>query len=182
MGESTTNKTLGGPRGGLILCRAEQAAAVDKAVFPGMQGGPLMHVVAAKAIAFKEALDPSFRAYAAQTIANARTVAHELSERGFRLVSGGTDNHLMLVDVNAKGYGGKQAEKALDAAGITVNRNGIPFDTRPPLDPSGLRIGPRLSVRQGHKRQCQPDKAQAREIITISAVVFPGSNGYTGEV
>ncbi len=113
-----------------------------------MQGGPLMHVVAAKAIGFGEALQPAFKSYAAQTIANARTLAHELMLRKFRLVSGGTDNHLLLVDVASRGLGGKLAEKALDAAGITVNRNGIPFDTRPPLDPSGIRIGtPALTTR-----------------------------------
>ena len=145
---STTHKTLRGPRAGFVLCKKDWAQKVDQAVFPGMQGGPLMHVVAAKAIAFGEALQKSFRGYAAQIVSNARTVAYELTRHGFRLVSGGTDNHMMLVDVNAKGYGGKQAEKALDAAGITVNRNGIPFDTRKPLDPSGIRIGtPALTTR-----------------------------------
>ena len=113
-----------------------------------MQGGPLMHVIAAKAVGFLEALQPAFRAYAAQIVSNARTVAHELTRQGFRLVSGGTDNHLMLVDVTSRGLTGKVAEKALDAAGITVNRNAIPFDQRPPLDPSGVRIGtPALTTR-----------------------------------
>jgi glycine hydroxymethyltransferase len=145
---STTHKTLRGPRSGFVLCKQDWAKKVDQAVFPGMQGGPLMHVIAAKAIGFGEALQPSFKAYAAQTIANARTLAHELLQRQFRLVSGGTDNHLLLVDVAARGLGGKVAEKALDAAGITVNRNGIPFDKRPPLDPSGIRIGtPALTTR-----------------------------------
>ncbi len=145
---STTHKTLRGPRAGFVLCKKDWAQKIDQAVFPGMQGGPLMHVVAAKAIAFGEALQKTFRGYAAQVVANARTVAYELMRHGFRLVSGGTDNHMMLVDVNEKGYGGKQAEKALDAAGITVNRNGIPFDTRKPLDPSGIRIGtPALTTR-----------------------------------
>jgi glycine hydroxymethyltransferase len=145
---STTHKTLRGPRSGFVLCKQAWAQKVDQAVFPGMQGGPLMHVVAAKAIAFGEALQKGFRAYAAQVVTNAKTVAYELQRARFRLVSGGTDNHLMLVDVNAKGYGGKLAEKALDAAGITVNRNGIPFDTRKPLDPSGIRIGtPALTSR-----------------------------------
>jgi glycine hydroxymethyltransferase len=145
---STTHKTLRGPRAGFILCKKDWAAKVNQSVFPGMQGGPLMHVIAAKAIGFAEALDPSFRAYAAQTVANAKTLAHELSGRGFRLVSGGTDNHLMLVDVTSRGLTGKVAEKALDAAGITVNRNAIPFDQRPPLDPSGVRIGtPALTTR-----------------------------------
>jgi glycine hydroxymethyltransferase len=145
---STTHKTLRGPRSGFVLCKKDWAKKVDQAVFPGMQGGPLMHVVAAKAIGFGEALQPAFKSYAAQTIANARTLAHELMLRKFRLVSGGTDNHLLLVDVASRGLGGKVAEKALDAAGITVNRNGIPFDTRPPLDPSGIRIGtPALTTR-----------------------------------
>jgi glycine hydroxymethyltransferase len=145
---STTHKTLRGPRAGFVLCKKDWAAKVNQAVFPGMQGGPLMHVVAAKAIAFKEALHPSFRAYAAQTISNAKTLAHELSSRGFRLVSGGTDNHLILVDVTSRGLTGKVSEKALDAAGITVNRNAIPWDQRPPLDPSGVRIGtPALTTR-----------------------------------
>jgi glycine hydroxymethyltransferase len=145
---STTHKTLRGPRSGFVLCRKDWAAKVNQAVFPGMQGGPLMHVVAAKAIAFGEALKPAFKSYAAQVIANARALAHEIGRHGFRLVSGGTDNHLMLVDVTARGLTGKVAEKALDQAGITVNRNGIPFDTRPPLDPSGIRIGtPALTTR-----------------------------------
>jgi glycine hydroxymethyltransferase len=145
---STTHKTLRGARGGFVLCRKDGAAKVNQAVFPGMQGGPLMHVVAAKAIGFGEALQPAFKSYAAQIIANARTLAHEVQRHGFRLVSGGTDNHLILVDVTSKGLTGKVAEKALDAAGITVNRNGIPFDTRPPLDPSGIRIGtPALTTR-----------------------------------
>jgi glycine hydroxymethyltransferase len=145
---STTHKTLRGPRSGFILCKKTWAAKVNQSVFPGMQGGPLMHVIAAKAIGFGENLQPSFRAYAAQVVANARTLAHELAQRQFRLVSGGTDNHLILVDVTSRGLTGKVSEKALDAAGITVNRNGIPFDTRPPLDPSGIRIGtPALTTR-----------------------------------
>ena len=145
---STTHKTLRGPRSGFVLCKKEWAAKVNQAVFPGMQGGPLMHVVAAKAIGFNEALQPAFRSYAAQVVANARALAHELTARQFRLVSGGTDNHLLLVDVASRGLSGKTAERALDAAGITVNRNGIPFDARPPLDPSGVRIGtPALTTR-----------------------------------
>jgi glycine hydroxymethyltransferase len=145
---STTHKTLRGPRSGFILCRKGWADKVNQSVFPGMQGGPLMHVVAAKAVGFGEALQPAFRAYAAQIVANARTLAHELASRQFRLVSGGTDNHLLLVDVTSRGLTGKVAERALDAAGITVNRNGIPFDKRKPLDPSGIRIGtPALTTR-----------------------------------
>ena len=145
---STTHKTLRGPRSGFILCKKTWAKKIDQAVFPGTQGGPLMHVIAAKAVAFGEALKPEFRGYAAQTIANARTLAHELERLGFRLVSGGTDNHLLLVDVVSRGLTGKVAEQTLDAAGITVNKNMIPFDTRPPLDPSGIRIGtPALTSR-----------------------------------
>src|SRR5262249_51429070 len=145
---STTHKTLRGPRSGFVLCRKDWAAKVNQAVFPGMQGGPLMHVVAAKAIGFGEALQPAFRAYAAQIVANARTLAHELQDRGFRLVSGGTDNHLLLVEVASRGLSGKVAQKSLDAARSTVNRHGIPFATRPPLDPSGIRIGaPALRTR-----------------------------------
>ncbi len=145
---STTHKTLRGPRSGFVLCKQAWIQKVNQAVFPGMQGGPLMHVVAAKAVAFGEALRPEFRAYAAQVIANARTLAHELERLGFRLVSGGTDNHLLLVDVASRGLTGKVAEQALDAAGITVNKNMIPFDGRQPLDPSGIRIGtPALTTR-----------------------------------
>jgi glycine hydroxymethyltransferase len=146
---TTTHKTLRGPRSGLILCRAEQAAGVDRNVFPGIQGGPLMHIVAAKAICFGEALQPSFRQYAQQVIDNARALAETLMAGGLRLVSGGTDNHLMLVDVTAVGdLGGKLAEEALDQSGITVNKNMIPFDTRKPADPSGVRIGtPALTTR-----------------------------------
>jgi glycine hydroxymethyltransferase len=145
---STTHKTLRGPRGGFILCKQDWIQKINSAVFPGIQGGPLMHVIAAKAVAFGEALRPEFKTYAAQVIANARTLAHELQRLGFRLVSGGTDNHLLLVDVVSRGLTGKVAEEALDAAGITVNKNKIPFDPRPPLDPSGIRIGtPALTTR-----------------------------------
>jgi glycine hydroxymethyltransferase len=145
---STTHKTLRGPRGGFILCRQDWAPKINSAVFPGVQGGPLMHVIAAKAVGFGEALRPEFRAYAAQIVSNARTLAHELVRLGFRLVSGGTDNHLLLVDVVSRGVTGKAAEQTLDAAGITVNKNMIPFDTRAPLDPSGIRIGtPALTTR-----------------------------------
>jgi glycine hydroxymethyltransferase len=145
---STTHKTLRGPRGGFILCKPDWAQKINSAVFPGIQGGPLMHVIAAKAVAFGEALQPAFKAYAAQVVANARTLAAVLQERGFRLVSGGTDNHLLLVDVASRGVTGKVAEAALDAAGITVNKNMIPYDTRQPLDPSGIRVGtPALTTR-----------------------------------
>jgi glycine hydroxymethyltransferase len=145
---STTHKTLRGPRGGFVLCKADWLPKLNSAVFPGVQGGPLMHVIAAKAVAFGEALQPSFRDYAAQIIANAKVLAEGLTRAGFRLVSGGTDNHMLLVDVAVRGFGGKVAEKALDAAGITVNKNMLPFDPRPPLDPSGIRVGtPALTTR-----------------------------------
>jgi glycine hydroxymethyltransferase len=145
---STTHKTLRGPRSGFVLCKKEWIQKVNQSVFPGTQGGPLMHVVAAKAVAFGEALKPQFRDYAAQIIANAQTLAQELARLGFRIVSGGTDNHLFLVDVTSRGLTGKIAEQSLDAAGITVNKNMIPFDTRVPLDPSGIRIGtPALTTR-----------------------------------
>ena len=130
------------------MCKKQWADKLNQAVFPGMQGGPLMHVIAAKAIIFNEAMQPAFKVYASQIVANARTVAHEIMGRGHRIISGGTDNHMMLVDVNHKGLSGKIAEKSLDAAGITINRNGIPYDTRKPLDPSGIRIGtPALTTR-----------------------------------
>ncbi len=146
---TTTHKTLRGPRGGIILCRAEHQAAVDKAVFPGTQGGPLMHIIAAKAVAFREALDPSFRAYAKQIVANARALGAGLTDRGFQLVSGGTDNHLVLVDLRDRGdLTGKAAEQALERAHITVNKNTVPGEPRSPFVTSGLRIGtPALTTR-----------------------------------
>jgi glycine hydroxymethyltransferase len=145
---STTHKTLRGPRGGMILCREAWAKEIDKAVFPGVQGGPLMHVIAAKAVAFKEALSPEWKAYQKQIVANAAALAAGLQGEGFRLVSGGTDTHLMLVDVFAKGITGKVAEKALDKAGITANKNTIPFDTNSPMVASGIRLGtPALTTR-----------------------------------
>ena len=145
---TTTHKTLRGPRAGLILCGQELAAAVDKAVFPGQQGGPLVHIVAAKAVALGEALRPEFKSYAMQIVANAKVLAVTLELAGFRIVSGGTDNHLMLVDVFEKGILGSEAELALGKAGITVNKNTIPYDTNPPLKASGIRIGtPALTTR-----------------------------------
>lgn len=138
---STTHKTLRGPRGGLILCKEKWAKAIDKAIFPGLQGGPLMHVIAGKAVAFKEALEPSFKDYQQRVINNAQALAAALTSRGFRLVSGGTDNHLMLIDVRNKNITGKAAEKALDKAGITVNKNTIPNDPASPFVTSGLRVG-----------------------------------------
>lgn len=145
---STTHKTLRGPRGGIAMCRAEHAKDLDRSVFPGTQGGPLMHVVAGKAVAFAEALRPDFKAYAQQVVDNARTLAEALAAGGVKLVSGGTDNHLMLVDVTPLGLGGKLAEEALDRCGITCNKNMIPYDERKPVDPSGIRLGtPALTTR-----------------------------------
>src|SRR6202034_1787825 len=145
---TTTHKTLRGPRAGMILCRAELAASIDRSVFPGQQGGPLVHVIAGKAVAFKEALQPEFKAYAAQTVANAKALAEAMQAEGYRVVSGGTDTHLILVDVFSKGMYGSEAESALGAAGITVNKNAIPFDVNPPMKPSGIRIGtPALTTR-----------------------------------
>jgi glycine hydroxymethyltransferase len=145
---TTTHKTLRGPRAGMILCGKDLAAAVDKAVFPGQQGGPLVHIIAAKAVAFGEVLRPEFKTYAAQIVANAKVLGTSLQEAGYRLVSGGTDNHLLLVDVFEKGILGSDAELALGKAGITVNKNAIPNDTNPPLKPSGIRIGtPALTTR-----------------------------------
>jgi glycine hydroxymethyltransferase len=154
---STTHKTLRGPRSGMILSKAEFGAAIDKVVFPGMQGGPLVHIMAAKAVCFHEAMLPEFRAYAAQVVANAKVLAQTLADEGFRIISGGTDTHLMLVDVFSKGMLGSEAEKALGDAAITVNKNAIPFDTNPPMKPSGVRIGtPALTTRgmkEGEMRQ-----------------------------
>jgi len=145
---STTHKTLRGPRAGMILAKQDFGAAIDKVVFPGMQGGPLVHIMAAKAVCFLEASQPSFKDYARQVVANAKTLAKTLADAGFRIISGGTDTHLMLVDVFAKGMLGSEAEKALGEAGITVNKNAIPFDTNPPMKPSGIRIGtPALTTR-----------------------------------
>jgi glycine hydroxymethyltransferase len=145
---TTTHKTLRGPRGGMILCKQAYAKDIDRAVFPGTQGGPLMHVIAGKAVCLGEALTPAFKQYCRQIVDNARTLAEALLAGGLRLVSGGTDNHLMLVDVTVLGLGGKQAEAALDRCGITINKNMIPFDQRKPMDPSGIRIGtPALTTR-----------------------------------
>jgi glycine hydroxymethyltransferase len=160
---TTTHKTLRGPRAGMIICGQDLATAVDKAVFPGQQGGPLMHIVAAKAVAFGEALRPEFKTYAAQTIANAKTLAVALQEAGFRIISGGTDNHLMLVDVFEKGILGSEAELALGKAGITVNKNSIPYDANPPLKPSGIRVGTPALTTRGMK---EPEMRQIAAWIT----------------
>ena len=138
---TTNHKTLRGPRGGMIMCRAEYAKAVDKMIFPGIQGGPLVHVIAAKAVALKEAMGEDFRIYQQRVVDNAKTLAAELIRRGFSIISGGTDNHLMLIDLNNKNITGKEADEALDKAGITVNKNAIPYDERPPAVTSGIRLG-----------------------------------------
>jgi glycine hydroxymethyltransferase len=150
---STTHKTLRGPRSGLILAKEKYGAAIDRSVFPGMQGGPLVHVIAAKAVCFGQAMTPEFAAYSRQVLANARTLAEELAEGGCRVVSGGTDTHLLLVDVFAKGVRGKEAETALDRAHITANKNTIPFDVNPPLNPSGLRFGSPAVTTRGFREE-----------------------------
>ncbi len=156
---STTHKTLRGPRGGLILAQAKYGKALDSQIFPGIQGGPLMHIIAAKAVSFKEALASSFKRYQAQIVANARTLAQEFLTRGYRLVAGGTDTHLILVDTGAMGLTGRQAEEALDRAGITVNKNSIPFDQRPPTVTSGIRVGTPALTTRGMKE---------KEMVTIA--------------
>jgi glycine hydroxymethyltransferase len=187
---TTTHKTLRGPRGGLILCKAVHAKVVDKAVFPGAQGGPLEHVIAAKAVAFKEALEPSFAEYSRRTVENARALAAALGTRGFHVVSGGTDNHLMLLDLRSKGLTGKAAERALNAAGITVNKNTVPRETQSPFVTSGIRIGtPAVTTRGlgvGEMRQiaelietvlAAPDdegvRSRVRERVRALAKAFP---------
>ncbi|MGA2981181.1 MAG: serine hydroxymethyltransferase [Terriglobales bacterium] len=172
---STTHKTLRGPRSGMILSKQEFAAPIDKTVFPGMQGGPLVHIIAAKAVCFLEASQPSFRDYARQVVANAKVMAETLATDGYRIVSGGTDTHLMLVDVFAKGMLGSEAEKALGEAGITVNKNAIPFDTNPPMKPSGIRIGSPAVTTRGMKeaemRQIAHWIAEALDHRTDAAVL-----------
>ncbi|MDA8099198.1 MAG: serine hydroxymethyltransferase [Nitrospiraceae bacterium] len=148
---TTTHKTLRGPRGGMIMCREKFAKAVDKVIFPGIQGGPLVHVIAAKAVSFKEALEPSFKTYQQQVKKNAQALAKRLTDDGLRIVSGGTDNHLMLVDLTPKNITGKDAETALDAAGITCNKNSIPFDQKPPVTTSGIRLGTPIVTTRGMK-------------------------------
>ena len=159
---STTHKTLRGPRSGIILARARFGAAIDKTVFPGTQGGPLVHIMAAKAVCFLEAMRPEFRTYAGQVVANAIALAAGLSQEGFRVVSGGTDTHLLLVDVFSKGVRGKEAQAALENAGITANRNAIPFDTNPPMNPSGMRFGSPAVTTRGFR---EPDMRTVAELI-----------------
>ncbi len=150
---TTTHKTLRGPRGGMILCKKEFAKKIDSMVFPGIQGGPLMHVIAAKAVSFKEALSPGFKEYQNQILKNARTLAGAFQKRGYRIVSGGTDNHLFSLDLNSKGLNGKDAQETLDKAGITVNKNTIPYDPNPPAKPSGVRIGVPAATTRGMKEK-----------------------------
>jgi glycine hydroxymethyltransferase len=164
---TTTHKTLRGPRAGLILCKERHARAVDRAVFPGTQGGPLMHVIAAKAVAFQEALQPEFKAYQQAILDNARTMATGLSEGGLRLVSGGTDNHLMLVDLRQANVTGQEAEDALHLAGITVNKNMIPFDPQPPKVTSGVRLGTPAVTTRGFRQAEMKTVAES-----ILAVIF----------
>ena len=159
---STTHKTLRGPRAGMILAKEKYGAAIDKNVFPGAQGGPLVHVIAAKAVCFLEAAQPSFVDYGRQVIANAKTLAAGLADRGYRIVSGGTDTHVLLVDVFSKGLKGKEAEQALDRARITVNKNAIPFDTNPPLNPSGIRLGSPAVTTRGFK---EPEMQEVADCI-----------------
>jgi glycine hydroxymethyltransferase len=168
---TTTHKTLRGPRGGMILCKTQHAATINKAMFPGTQGGPLEHVIAAKAVAFREALEPSFRTYSAQIVANAQALAKALVARGYALVSGGTDNHLMLVDLRNKSLTGKVAEKSLDAAGITVNKNTVPRETQSPFVTSGIRIGTPAVTTRGMK---QAEMEQIAGLID-RVLIEPGS-------
>lgn len=163
---STTHKTLRGPRSGMILCREKYGAAIDKSVFPGIQGGPLVHVVAAKAVCFLEAMQPEFADYQRRVVANAKALASGLADAGFRIVSGGTDTHLMLVDIFSKGLRGKEAEKALDDAYITANKNTIPFDVNPPLNPSGIRLGSPAVTTRGF------NEPEMREVAALIAEVL----------
>jgi glycine hydroxymethyltransferase len=175
---STTHKTLRGPRAGLILCREQHAKDLDRALFPGAQGGPLMHIIAAKAVCFKEAMEPSFAEYQRQIVANATRLADALSSHGFRLVSGGTDNHLMLVDVFSKGITGKDAEATLGRAGITVNKNVIPFEQNPPMVASGIRVGTPAVTTRGMQ---EPEMDVIGDLIA-RALAAPGDDRALGMI
>jgi glycine hydroxymethyltransferase len=175
---TTTHKTLRGPRGGMVLCRAQYQKDLDRTTFPGIQGGPLMHVIAAKAVCFKEAMEPAFADYQKQIVANAKRLATGLSAAGFRLVSGGTDNHLMLVDVFSKGITGKAAEAALGKAGITVNKNAIPFDQNPPMVASGIRVGTPAITSRGMR---EPEMDRVAEFIA-AALASPDDDAALGRV
>jgi glycine hydroxymethyltransferase len=166
---TTTHKTLRGPRAGMVLCQQEFAASVDKTVFPGIQGGPLVHVMAAKAVCFREALQPEFKDYANQVVANARILAKKMMDEGFRVISGGTDTHLFLMDVFSKGMLGSEAENALGQAGITVNKNASPFDANPPLKPSGIRIGTPALTTRGMKE---------KEMLQVGSFIAEALNNY----
>ena len=166
---STTHKTLRGPRGGLILCKEQYAKQIDKAIFPGMQGGPLMHVIAGKAVCFGEALKPEFKEYQKQIIKNAKVLSEELMKLGFNLVSGGTDNHLMLIDLRNKGITGKELETRLDEIGITVNKNAVPFDPEKPTITSGIRIGTPAVTTRGFKEE---------EMIQIAHLIYQTVENY----
>jgi glycine hydroxymethyltransferase len=164
---TTTHKTLRGPRGGLVLCKAQYAKELDKLMFPGIQGGPLMHTIAAKAVCLKEAMQPDFRVYQQQVVTNARALAAGMAKHGFRIVSGGTDNHLFLVDINSRGITGKDAQPALDRAGITVNKNSIPFDPLPPMTASGIRMGtPAITTRGMRETEMEPIAAWITDVLT----------------
>ena len=166
---TTTHKTLRGPRAGMVLCKQDLAATVDKIVFPGVQGGPLVHIIAAKAVCFHEALQPAFRDYARQVVANAKALAQKMKDEGFRIISGGTDTHVFLVDVFARGMLGSEAENALGQASITVNKNAIPYDTNPPLRPSGIRIGTPALTTRGMKE---------KEMLQVGAWIVEALNNH----
>ena len=177
---TTTHKTLRGPRGGVIMCKEQYGKAIDKAVFPGIQGGPLMHIIAAKAVAFKEALEPSFKEYQKQIVANAKAMADEFAKLGVNMVSGGTDNHLILLDLTSKGMTGKELEKMLDEVHITVNKNAIPFDTQKPFVTSGIRLGTPAMTTRGMK---EPEAKKIAQLITKVIEEKEGAFGYvTAEV
>jgi glycine hydroxymethyltransferase len=164
---TTTHKTLRGPRGGLVLCKQQYAKDLDRITFPGTQGGPLMHTIAAKAVCFKEAADPGFREYARQIVLNAQKLAAEIAKAGFRIVTGGTDNHLFLIDLYSRGITGKDAQPALDRAGITVNKNSIPFDPTPPMTAGGIRLGtPAVTTRGMREPEMERIAAWIAEILS----------------
>ena len=175
---TTTHKTLRGPRGGLILCKEENAKLIDKAIFPGIQGGPLMHVIAAKAVCFKEALDPSFKKYAEQVVKNAKVLADRLIENGFDIVSGGTDNHLMLVDLRPMHITGKELEARLDEVRITCNKNAIPFDPEKPGTASGIRLGTPAVTTRG---MVEEDMVEIADLIAMVAKDFEGNKAEVAE-
>ncbi len=175
---TTTHKTLRGPRGGMILCKEEHAKLIDKAIFPGIQGGPLMHIIAAKAVCFKEALEPEFKQYAKQVVANAKVLSERLIENGFNIVSGGTDNHLMLVDLRPMGITGKELETRLDEVGITCNKNAIPFDPEKPSVTSGIRLGTPAATTRG---MVEEDMKEIADIITLVAKDYDANKAEAAE-